>query len=123
MSRGPWFGVLHLNAELRVAVVRALALYRRHLRFNGMRVPPGFDELTAMLDASPRPEPTQFGATIGPPDPELVNYTEAGRRLGGVSTRTVERLIAAGQLEKVRVGRRALVRLADVRELGANRAG
>lgn len=40
---------------------------------------------------------------------------EAARRLGGVSTRTVRRLLQAGENERRRVGRRLLVCAASVR--------
>ncbi|WP_366929579.1 helix-turn-helix domain-containing protein [uncultured Thiohalocapsa sp.] len=50
-------------------------------------------------------------------DPLLWSLDEAARQLGGVSVRTVQRLIQRRELPAVSVGRRRLVRPADVRAL------
>jgi len=47
-------------------------------------------------------------------DTLLWDLTETARQLGGVSTRTVRRLIDAGDIVPKRVGRRLLVRAASV---------
>ena len=122
-ERGPWTGAVYLDERLRVAVVRGLALYQRHLRLSRQHVPPGLSDLIAMLDDPSRPEAPLVDAAGVALEPELVNYETAGRLLGGISVRTVERLVEEGRLEKVSVGRRVFVRLADVRELGARRVG
>ena len=41
--------------------------------------------------------------------PLLWNLNETARQLGGISTRTVRRLVAAGELTRVRIGRRVLI--------------
>lgn len=45
----------------------------------------------------------------------LLDLTEAARRLGGISTRTVRRLIECGELPSVRVGRRITIPIAALR--------
>jgi len=44
-------------------------------------------------------------------DPLLWDLSETARQLGGVSTRTVQRLIGAGEINARRVGRRLMVRV------------
>ena len=46
----------------------------------------------------------------------LWDLAETARQLGGVSPRTVRRLIDQGVIARVRIGRRVLVRAASVRE-------
>jgi len=48
-------------------------------------------------------------------DPLLWDLSETARQLGGVSTRTVQRLIGAGEINARRVGRRLMVRVDSVR--------
>jgi excisionase family DNA binding protein len=48
------------------------------------------------LNRAPRPP----SAPSDGPRPELITYTEAARRLGGVSIRYVERLVDAGKLKR-----------------------
>ncbi|MCG6862921.1 MAG: helix-turn-helix domain-containing protein [Chromatiaceae bacterium] len=48
-------------------------------------------------------------------DTLLWSLEEAARQLGGISTRTVRRLLEAGEIEPRRVGRRLLVCAASVR--------
>ena len=50
-------------------------------------------------------------------DPLLWNLEETARQLGGVSVRTVRRLINSGAIEAQRVGRRVMVKVASVRAL------
>ena len=52
-------------------------------------------------------------------DTLLWSLEEAARQLGGVSTRTVRRLLEAGEIEPRRVGRRLLVCAASVRRASA----
>jgi excisionase family DNA binding protein len=49
-------------------------------------------------------------------DTLLWSLEEAARQLGGISTRTVRRLVAVGEIEPRRVGRRLLVSAASVRD-------
>jgi excisionase family DNA binding protein len=94
-------------------VAGALGLLERHLRANGSRLP---DTLRAPVvhayDDSSRPDTTPLATGADVPDPAgmplLLDYREAARRLG-VSTRTVQRLTAAGDLPVKRVGRRAFI--------------
>lgn len=46
---------------------------------------------------------------------QLLSIEETSRALGGVSRATVYRLIDAGELERVKLGRRALVPAESVR--------
>jgi excisionase family DNA binding protein len=49
-------------------------------------------------------------------DTLLWSLEEAARQLGGISTRTVRRLVEVGEIEPRRVGRRLLVSAASVRD-------
>jgi len=60
------------------------------------------------------PDALEAWAAQAQTQPLLVDYTEAGRLLGGVSSRTVSRLVASGDLPAVKVGGSAMVRYADV---------
>lgn len=58
--------------------------------------------------------------TIPPPPRVLISLEEGGDRLGGISARTVRRLIADGSLTGYRVSRAALrVDMAEVDALAA----
>lgn len=50
-------------------------------------------------------------------EPLLLDLPEAARRLGGLSTRTVRRLIERGELHGHRIGRRLLVSVSSIHEL------
>lgn len=59
----------------------------------------------------------------GSPPPELITYAEAARRLGGVSTRHIERLVAAGRLRRVGRGRARRITVASLLRYIAEEAG
>ena len=48
---------------------------------------------------------------------ELVSYEEARRILGRVSSVTIWRLVRAGELKPVKIGRRTLYRRSDLKAL------
>lgn len=53
--------------------------------------------------------------------PLAVSKADAGRALGGLSTRTIGNLIRTGQLRSVQIGRRRLIPVAALAELVAAR--
>lgn len=101
-------------------VRRALALLERSMRLNGGRLP------TSLLDGpvvcagadwgglgrTPLGEPSDPDEAAGMP-PLLLDAVESARALR-CSTKTVSRLIAQGELPSVQLGRRRLVRPADL---------
>src|SRR5919112_3697564 len=109
-----------LDGKLRTIVVMALVLGQRELRRNGTCPPSEFNELVAMLADTTGPERTELDACEELPEPELVGYEEAGRRMG-LSARTVRRMVTRGELPAVRAGRRVLLRTTDLREFGVIR--
>lgn len=62
-------------------------------------------------------------STTAPPalDPEFVSTTEASRLLSLGRTKTFE-LIATGELESVKAGKKRLIRLRSIREFGREAA-
>jgi len=54
------------------------------------------------------------------PDEELISVKEAARRLGGISTWQVYRLLEAQEIESAYIGKRRQVVLASLREYVAN---
>jgi excisionase family DNA binding protein len=98
----------------------ALILGRRELRRNGTYPPREFNELVAMLADRNGPERTQLDDVSTLPEPDYVDLREGARRLS-ISERTVRRLVASGQLPAVRVGRRVLLRVDELREYGTSR--
>jgi excisionase family DNA binding protein len=99
-------------------VRRALALYDRHLRSQGRRLPASLRgdicHVPAATDGQDRTARDLTGDEVdGDPVQLLLTYAEAGRRLN-VSERGVRRLVAAGELPVKRIGRRALVDPADL---------
>ena len=55
------------------------------------------------------------------PEPEFVSVNEASRLLSLGKTKTFE-LIAAGELESVRAGKKRLIRLSSIRNFGREAA-
>lgn len=114
------------DRELAEHLARALVLYSRAERANGRQVPPELLDLARfVLSASVRQEATKLGeARRAAHDErmgsELVSKREAARSLG-VSVRTLERLVAAGELSVVRVGRSVRVTRADLAAYVARR--
>ena len=109
----------------------ALALLRhvRELHHGGIPVPGEIEELAACLAhfARSRPDTTlldEFDREThgaGTAGQLLVTKAEAARRLG-VSVRTIERLVAAGQLPMVHVERAARLRVSDLEAYARNPA-
>ena len=99
----------------------ALTRYARHLRRDRLAVPPVIDELAALLVRCVRTRPTttrvdeEGSTTQGDAVARqlLVTKAEAAESLR-VSVRTVERLIAGGQLPLLHIERASRLRLADV---------
>jgi excisionase family DNA binding protein len=124
----PQLIVLSVDTPARVLIAAALALGRRQLRANGTPVPDAFDELLGLLAARPDTAPSgqQRPALdhVAPlPEPAFVDY-EGAARLMGVSARTIRRRAASGNLHAIRIGRRVLLRVADLEQYGGTqRAG
>lgn len=99
----------------------ALARHVRQLHLEGVAVPREVDDLTTFLVhlARGRQAPPAVAVKdVVDHDPivsgrMLVTKNEAARRLG-VSVRTVERLVAAGQLRQVQIERLARFRVGDL---------
>lgn len=112
-------------SELMEHVALAMTRYVRNLRQDGLQVPPSVDELASLLVrwVQMRPMTTHVdhirtaSSRAALPDQVtrrlLVTKAEAADLLG-VSVRTVERLIAAGQLPLLHIERSSRLRLADI---------
>ena len=101
-------------------VTLALSRHARQLQLEGVPVPREVEELCAFLvhlaraRHAPPEVADEFGTDHYPgTDRMLVTKREAAYRLG-VSIRTVERLVAAGRLQQVRVERLARFRIDDL---------
>ncbi|MDT0353730.1 helix-turn-helix domain-containing protein [Pseudonocardia charpentierae] len=112
--------------ELRRTVVTALLLGRRELRRNGTAVPPEFDLVVEMFIAPGVVTSSQECSLLAPEeecgDAAFMTIKETARRLR-ISASTVRRLIAGGELDVRRAGRRVLIPVAAVQEFGERRAG
>jgi excisionase family DNA binding protein len=99
----------------------ALTRYARHLRQDRLSVPPAIDELAALVLRCARARPTTTRVDDEEPRTQggavvrqlLLTKAEAAESLR-VSVRTVERLIASGQLPLLHVEGASRLRLADV---------
>jgi excisionase family DNA binding protein len=99
----------------------ALTRYARHLRQDRLSVPPAIDELAALVLRCARARPTTTRVDDEEPRTQggavarqlLVTKAEAAESLR-VSVRTVERLIASGQLPLLHVEGASRLRLSDV---------
>lgn len=106
------------NPGTRRQLAAAVGLYCDTLRRNGRPVPPDLRDLRRSLEArggQGRPN-LDRGCYRSQIDPALlaVTYEEAGRRIG-VSSRTVRRLVAQGQLEAITVaGALRRIRVVDL---------
>lgn len=87
---------------------RALAEHRRWCRVNAVPVPAAVDALLDLLAASGGQDGPVLRAVPPAAQTLAVDYEGAAVRLS-VSPRTVRRLVAAGDLLTVRVGRRRLI--------------
>jgi excisionase family DNA binding protein len=99
----------------------ALTRYTRHLRQDRLSVPPAIDELAAVLVHCARMRPAATRMDDEEPASQdnavarrlLVTKVEAAEYLS-VSVRTVERLVAAGQLPLLHIEGASRLRLEDV---------
>jgi excisionase family DNA binding protein len=94
-------------------VLHGLVLHRKWCKQTGVPFPRLLDELLVELAASSGQQRPNLGDLEPSSDPLLMDYDQVARKLA-VSQRTVRRLVADGSLPGVRVGGRALVRLADL---------
>jgi excisionase family DNA binding protein len=100
----------------------ALKAHAKWCRDNAIPVPADVAELTkhAHLCATERQEATTLPSIDDPAhdpvvaDVLVVTYVDAGRRIGGVSKRTVQRLVASGALPAVDIGGSPRIRVADI---------
>lgn len=112
--------------ELAEHFARALIWYARHERTNGRLVPTDLlDVARYILAGSMRQDATNAGderrsEEAGRMGNELLTKGEAARTLC-LSVRTLERLIAAGEVVAVRSGRSVRVRRADLHDYIARR--
>jgi excisionase family DNA binding protein len=112
--------------ELAFHVAKALRLYFRHEKRNGRTVPVAVLDVARYILASPmRQEATNLGDRLRAAEAErmseeLLTKKQAAAELGG-SVRTLERIVAAGDLVVVRVGRSVRIRRADLRAYVASR--
>jgi excisionase family DNA binding protein len=96
----------------------ALAEHQRRCRRNAITAPEYLFALLASIEdpnGQQRPIPAA-GEPIS--DAQCVDYATAARLLG-VSARTVRRMVADGRLGAVRVGRRRVVPVFELRQLPA----
>lgn len=112
-------------SELLEHLAVAMTRHVRHLRQDAILVPPSIDELTTILvrcvqtrPAATPVEPVWTTGNRAAQDDQvvrrlLVTKAEAADLLG-VSIRTVERLIAGGQLPLLHIERASRLRLADI---------
>lgn len=120
--------LLDLSPALRVHVALAVRDRIRQLRRNGIAVPPELGALANALwrpgedrtgqersEVAPTPGPGDRGATDGSAPPLLLPAPGAARRLG-ISERSLRRRVAAGDLTRVRIGRRVLYDPAELDE-------
>lgn len=110
--------------EMLSHIAVALAVHARAMARNGMPLPDGFVELVDLVEgaasyASPRQvAPSLAGAVLGIDGAvmersELLSKAGAGQILN-VSPRTVDRLIASGDLIAVRIAGSVRIRRADL---------
>jgi excisionase family DNA binding protein len=107
--------------EFMAHLALALTRYARHLRQDRLSVPPAIDELAALVLRCARARPTTTRVDDEEPRTQggavvrqlLLTKAEAAESLR-VSVRTVERLIASGQLPLLHVEGASRLRLADV---------
>ncbi len=100
-------------------LVKALELYRRRLRGDGMQLP---EDLQTLLDAASRDRRGQAGtATAGSSSvaddgdmaPQLLTYDEAADRCR-ISERQIKRYVADGSLPTVKLGAARRVHVQDL---------
>ena len=117
----------HQDAQM---IAWALSLVDRQLRRDGSRLREGLRSASVLPVSRPEHDSTGPDATfqrhhtdVADADPVslLLTYEEAGARLGGVSARTVQRLVARGDLPASSIGRRRFIDPDVLAEYAANR--
>lgn len=116
---------LELDEIARLHLSRAVTLYRRRLRADGLHLPGSLEEFTERICDNRRLETTSLapGCDGGDPQldmgPQLYDYEETAARLR-LSVRQVQRLVAEGRLPAVRIGTATRVRPDDLRQFVTN---
>lgn len=111
-------GLLTLDDRTRRYLARGIVLVQEEARRNGlMRIP----ELEVLYDAlteedSRGPEATDVGDLDAQAD-DVFMSREAAARLLGISERHLSRLVKAGDVPSVELGRRRLFRRSELEEL------
>lgn len=123
-GRGRWVAGVP-DAVLAEHIARALLVYAQTERRNGRDVPIDLlDVARYLLDGDVRQDATKLGEArragqAGHVD-EFLTKREAAAKIG-LSVRTLERLVAAGELSCVRVGRSVRISRADLADFLAAR--
>ena len=115
--------ILDLDASQRALVAWALARLDDRMRADGIpeRHRAWVTQLRDTLSAANRQEPTNMDGSSGRvdgaymPDAHLLTVNEAAAA-AGVSKRTIERVVASGELASVTVGRARRVRRVDLEQ-------
>lgn len=115
--------LLIASDELLPHLAAAVLGHCQRLRRDGLAVPADLAQLRDDLHgaARRRQEATPFEPAVQPVERVTVSAHEAAQRLG-LSGRTVDRMIADGRLEVVRVGRRVLVPMSELERIGRTAA-
>lgn len=114
--------IVALDPETRRYLLAALLAGRRELGRNGHAPPEAYDRLVSAIAAPCGPGRPELDDRVRDAEAPLMDYHEAGARLR-VSARSIRRLVAAGELPAVRLGRRVLLRRGDVDALAGARRG
>lgn len=112
--------VLELDRQLAAHLVVALASHRRRLRSEGVFPPAGFEELVAVVtncatagQGETDPDDVLPWLQDAPMEKLLYKRSEAAKVLG-IHERTVQRLVASGELPAVHVRGATRIRKADL---------
>jgi excisionase family DNA binding protein len=111
----PGLGLLWLDDETRRHLSRAIGHYIEQRKRNALGVPRGLTQLFVSLGDSSRRQPTEWPGEPAISESMCVKYSTAARLLD-VSTRTIERLVAAGELVPLKVGRRRVIPVFQLRQ-------
>lgn len=109
-----------LDGPTVVHLVRALELYRRRLRGDGVQLPAELRSLFEAISSDSRGQGGPETAWEGPSVqdlavvPQLLTYEEVADRCR-VSERTVKRFVTTGQLQVVKLGSASRVHVDDLR--------
>jgi excisionase family DNA binding protein len=115
MTEPTALGLLWVDAELRAHLSRALAHYIEDRRRNALAVPRTLTQLFVSLADPSRQQPTAWPGEPAISDAMCVKYDVAARLLG-VSRRSIERLVARGELVPLKVGRARRIPVFQLRQ-------